>query len=98
MQQEQQDGPIARDSEAVPSVVRSGTNPDVSTPFGHGWNDMHVSIVVRQGLTKTETRIEAYGLSSRDPLPYLRAAIAALQAEIDGYSRCPMHSGAARDG
>lgn len=57
-----------------------------------------VTITVHPGADRTTTHVGAHGDTARAPLPYLRAAVAALQAEIDGFHRCPMHSPAAADG
>lgn len=78
-----------------PMSAGPARDKNTSTPMGtihqYAKNDLHVSVVVRHGRPETSTQIHARGHSSRDPLPYLRRAVAAIQAEIDGYSHCPMH-------
>lgn len=54
-------------------------------------SDMYITINVCHGVDKTETLVHARGESRRNPLPYLKRAVAALEAEIAGYANCPAH-------
>jgi hypothetical protein len=56
------------------------------------FNDSNLGIVVRADSGSTSLQIRVGKAHTSDPIPMLRRAIAAIEAEIADYSRCPIHS------